>query len=164
MTGQKEIEMQTGMLNAGEGKAYWVVGDLYTVLASGEDTGGAYALIHATVPPGGEPPPHVHRRDDEAFYVLDGSLMFRADGRDIHPSAGAWVTLPKGCLHSFHNTGTTAARMLILVNPSGLEKFFAEVGQEATDRAAAPPPVTPADIDRLMAVAPRYGMEIRPPG
>jgi quercetin dioxygenase-like cupin family protein len=164
MTGRKEIAMQTGVLNAGEGKAYWVVGDLYTILASGEDTGGAYALIHAMVPPGAGPPPHVHRRDDEAFYVLDGSLTVRADGRDIPASAGTWVTLPKGSLHSFRNTGTTAARMLILVNPSGLEKFFAEVGQEATDRSAVPPPVTPADIDRLMAVAPRYGMEIRPPG
>jgi quercetin dioxygenase-like cupin family protein len=156
--------MDLNVLQAGEGKAYWVVGDRYTILASGEDTGGAFALIRAEVPPGGGPPPHVHRREDEAFYVLDGSLTFQADGRDLPASSGAWVTLPKGSLHTFKNTGTAAARMLILVSPSGLEKFFAEVGQEAAERTAVPPPVTPADIDRLLAVAPRYGIEIRPPG
>ena len=52
--------------------------------------------------------------------------------------------------------------MLIVVRPSGLERFFAEVGQEATDRSS-PPPVTPADVERLLAVAPRYGIEISPP-
>jgi quercetin dioxygenase-like cupin family protein len=154
--------MQTGVLNAGEGKAYWVVGDLYTILASGDDTGGAYALIHAKVLPGGGPPPHVHRREDEAFYVLEGELDFHADGRDIRATTGTWVTLARGSLHTFKNTGPGTARMLIVVTPSGLERFFAEVGQQATDRSS-PPPVTAADIDRLLAVAPRYGIEIRLP-
>src|SRR5688500_19633671 len=99
--------MHTGVLRAGEGKAYWVVGDLYTILASGEDTGGAYALIHAVVPPGGGPPPHTHSREDEAFYVLEGELAFHADGREFAATPGAWVTLARGSLHSFRNTGTT---------------------------------------------------------
>src|SRR5262245_66051805 len=118
--------MQTGVLNAGQGKAYWVVGDLYTVLASGEDTGGAFALIHAEVPPGGGPPPHLHRREDEAFYVLEGEVAFRADGRDIAATAGTWVTLARGSLHTFRNVGAATAKMLIVVTPSGLEQFFAE--------------------------------------
>ena len=54
--------MNTAALRAGEGRSFWVVGDLYTILAAGEDTGGAYALIHAVVPPQGGPPPHLHRR------------------------------------------------------------------------------------------------------
>jgi quercetin dioxygenase-like cupin family protein len=155
--------MDLKVVNAGEGRAYWVVGDLYTVLASGEETGGAYALIHAVVTPGGGPPPHIHRREDEAFYVLEGELAFHADGKAIPAAAGAWISLPKGSLHGFKNTGATAAQMLIVVTPSGLERFFAEVGQEATDRTAAPPPITPADIDRLLAVAPRYSIEIQLP-
>jgi quercetin dioxygenase-like cupin family protein len=156
--------MQTGVLAAGEGKAYWVVGDLYTILASGEDTGGAYALIHAVVPPGGGPPPHVHRREDEAFYVLEGELAFQADGRNFPATSGAWVTLPRGSLHTFKNSGTTTARMLIVVTPAGLDRFFAEVGTAAADRSAPPSPVTDADIDRLLAIAPRYGIDIQPPG
>jgi quercetin dioxygenase-like cupin family protein len=162
ITGRKEIEMITGVLKAGEGNAYWVVGDLYTILASGEETCGAYALIHVEVPPGGGPPPHVHRREDEAFYVLEGELAFQADGRDIAVTSGTWVTLAKGSLHTFRNAGTATAKMLIVVTPAGLERFFAEVGHKATDRAV-PPPATPADIELLLAVAPRYGLEIRPP-
>jgi quercetin dioxygenase-like cupin family protein len=162
MTGRKEGDMQTGVLKAGEGKAYWVVGDLYTILASGEDTGGAYALIHALVPPGGGPPPHIHRREDEAFYVLEGELAFQADGRSFTATAGSWVTLARGSLHAFRNTGTAPARALIVVTPAGLERYFAEVGQEATE-GSSPPPFTPADLERLLAVAPKYGMEIRPP-
>lgn len=152
--------MITDALKAGEGKAFWVVGDLYTVLASGDDTGGAYALIHAEVPPGGGPPPHIHGREDEAFYVIEGEIAFRADGRDIVGMPGMWITLAKGSLHQFKNTGRGTAKMLIVVSPSGLEKFFAEVGTPVTNRAS-PPTVTPADIERLKATAPKYGIEIR---
>jgi quercetin dioxygenase-like cupin family protein len=160
----KEGDMQTGVLKAGEGRAYWVVGDLYTILASGEDTGGAYALIHAEVPPGGGPPPHIHRREDEAFFILEGEVGVHVDGRDITATVGTWVSLARGSLHTFRNAGTTTAKMLIVVTPSGLERYFAEVGQEVTDRSAAPPPVTPADIEKLLAIAPRYGMEVKPQG
>lgn len=153
--------MHTGVLTPGSGPAYYVVGDLYTILTPGADTGGAFALIHAVVPPGGGPPPHVHRREDEAFYVLEGELTFHADGQSFTAGAGTWVTLAKNSVHRFHNDSAVPARMLILVTPAGLEKFFAEVGQPVTDRTATPPPVTHAAIERLLAVAPRYGIEIQ---
>src|SRR4051794_25172952 len=110
--------MLTGLRRAGEGRPYWVVGDRYTILAAGEDTGGAYALIHAEVPPGGGPPPHVHSREDEAFYILEGELTCQADGETIVATPGDWVTLPRGSLHTFRSTGPTPARMLILLSPS----------------------------------------------
>lgn len=150
--------MQTAMLRAGEGKSVWVVGDRYTFLAIGEDTGGAYALIHATVPPQGGPPPHVHRREDETFYVLEGELTFQADGRTFELKPGAFITLPKGSLHTFKNIGTTTAKMLITVNPAGLEQFFAEVGHGTQEE-----PVTPAAVEKLVAIASKYGLEIRVP-
>lgn len=151
--------MNTGVLRPGEGQSFWVVGDRYTFLATGEDTGGAYALIHALVPLGSGPPPHIHRREDETFYVLEGELTFQVDGRTFTASGGSFVTLPKGTLHSFLNTGPTPAKMLILVHPSGLEKFFAEVGKAAGDETEPPPP----DIAKLLAIAPRYGLEIQVP-
>ena len=94
-------------MRPGEGKSYWVVGDLYTILSSGEDTGGTYALIHALVPPGGGPPPHVHRREDEAFYILEGDLTFQAGGQTFAATAGAWVRLPKGSRHTFKTVSYT---------------------------------------------------------
>jgi quercetin dioxygenase-like cupin family protein len=66
--------MENGMLQAGKGRAVWVVGDHYTVKCSGEDTGGAFTLIEVLVPPGSGPPPHIHRREDEMFYVLAGEF------------------------------------------------------------------------------------------
>jgi quercetin dioxygenase-like cupin family protein len=151
--------MKTGVLLPGEGRSFWVVGDLYTFLATGEDTNGAYALIQALVPPGGGPPPHIHRREDETFYVLEGELTFHIDGRTLAASTGSFVTLPKGTLHSFKNTGPTPAKMLVIVHPSGLEKFFEEVGEEARGQSSPPAP----DIAKLVTVAPKYGLEIQVP-
>jgi quercetin dioxygenase-like cupin family protein len=155
--------MESGVLGAGEGRSVWVVGDRYTVKAAGEDTGGAFALVEALVPPGGGPPPHIHHREDEAFYVLEGELLFHADGRDIAAGAGSWVTLARGSLHHFKNVGDRTARMLIVVTPAGLERYFLEVGRAAGDgdgEAVAP---TPEDFEKLVAVAPEYGLEIRLP-
>ena len=129
---------------------------------TGEDTGGAFALVEAVVPPGGGPPPHVHSREDEAFYVLEGELTFHADGRDFTAGPGAWITLAKGSLHHFLNRSPDPARMLILVTPAGLEQYFLEVGREAADGETSLPP-TPEDIDRLLEAAPRYGLDIRLP-
>jgi quercetin dioxygenase-like cupin family protein len=155
--------MNTNVLHAGQGRSVWVVGDKYTFLARGEDTNGDYAMIHATVPPGSGPPPHIHRREDESFFVIEGQVAFQVDGRCFAATTGAWVALPKGTLHAFKNIGATPAQMLILVNPSGLDKFFEEVGQPDREES-----VTPAAIEKLAAVAPKYGLEIhlppQPPG
>ncbi|MCI0457514.1 MAG: cupin domain-containing protein [Gemmataceae bacterium] len=155
--------MNTNVMHSGQGRSFWVVGDRYTLLATGEDTGGSYALIEALVPPGGGPPPHIHHREDEAFYVIEGELAFHADGQSYRAGPGAWVTLAKGSLHHFKNEGAGQARMLIVVHPAGLEKFFAEVGREATGVDSGAGVVTPAEIEKLLAVAPRYGIEIRLP-
>jgi quercetin dioxygenase-like cupin family protein len=141
----------------GDGHALWVAGDRYIIRARGDDTGGAYALIEALVPPGGGPPPHVHTREDEAFYVLEGDLEFHADGRSFRAGPGAWVTLPRGSLHRFYNASDRPARLLILVTPAGFERFFEEVGVEADD----PVPFGPAEAEGLVAAAARYGVEIR---
>ena len=61
---------------AGAGRTLAVVGDVYRFLATGMDTNGKYALCEALVPPGGGPPPHVHSREEEGFYVLEGEITF----------------------------------------------------------------------------------------
>ena len=102
--------MDSGILQAGEGRSAWVVGDLYTVKAGGEDTGGAFALIEVLVPPQSGPPPHVHRREDEAFYVLEGEFEVHVDGNDLTAGPGSWVTLARGSLHHFKNVGRRPRR------------------------------------------------------
>jgi mannose-6-phosphate isomerase-like protein (cupin superfamily) len=155
--------MQAKITRPGEGRSIWVVGDRYTTLASGDETGGAYALIAAWVPPGGGPPLHLHHNEDEAFYVLEGDLVFEADGGRISAGPGAWVALPRGSRHRFQNVGPSPARMLVVVNPSGLERMFAEVGRDAKESSEDSGASMSEDIARLVAVAPRYGIEIFPP-
>ena len=115
------------------------------------------------MPPDAGPPPHVHSREDEAFYVLDGELQFHVDGRQFMAGSGAWVTLAKGSLHHFKNTGVTSARMLILVTPSGMEEYFLEVGRQAAPGETGPVTPTNDDIAKLFETASKYGLEIRQP-
>jgi uncharacterized cupin superfamily protein len=91
--------MDTGVLAAGNGKSFWIVGDRYTIKARGRDMGGAFALIEAIVYPGGGPPPHIDGRKDEAFYILERELALHADGRDLTAVSCEWVTFAKGSLH-----------------------------------------------------------------
>lgn len=71
-----------------EGRTLAVVGDVYRFLATGEDTDGKYALWEAVVPPGGGPPPHVHSRDEEGFYILEGEITFQVGGERVVGTPG----------------------------------------------------------------------------
>ena len=148
---------------AGAGTAYWGPGELMTYLATGEDTSGAFFLAELSVVPGGGTPPHIHHREDESFHVIEGSLTIQVGGNTITASAGDFAFLPRGIAHSFKNTGDGNAKALVLTTPAGLEHFFAEVFETATDRAATPPSSSKELIGRAMAAAPRYGLELLPP-
>lgn len=155
--------MHNGILGAGKGQAVWVVGDHYTIKAAGADTGGAFTLIEVLVPPQSGPPPHVHRREAEAFYVLEGKFEVHIDEQCVTAGPGSWVTLAKGSLHYFKNIGSTTAKLLIFATPAGLDQFFLEAGREATDASPASGAVQPEDIEKLLAIAPKYGIEIKMP-
>ena len=145
-----------------QGNSLWVAGELVTLKVLGEDTDGAFTLLEEVTPPQGGPPPHIHHREDEAFYVLEGELEFLVDDRTIPATAGSVAYGPRNILHAFKNVGTTPSRMLVFVAPAGLEKFFEEVGELASD-LSSPPPFGPPEIERLLAAAPKYGQEIPAP-
>jgi mannose-6-phosphate isomerase-like protein (cupin superfamily) len=146
-------------LAPGEGKALWVAGDLGTLKVVGEDTDGAFALAEDVSLPGGGPPPHVHHREDETFCVLKGVYEFSVGERTVQASAGSVVYGPRNIPHTFKNVGSIPARMLVFATPAGIEEFFEEVGEEATD-ISSPPPFGKERIERLLTAAPKYGMEI----
>jgi mannose-6-phosphate isomerase-like protein (cupin superfamily) len=138
------------------------VGDTYRFLATGNETDGRYATWEAIVPPGGGPPPHIHRREEESFYILEGEVTVHVGEEQIVATQGMFVNIPVGSLHGFKNESGQPARMLISVAPAGLEKMFLEVGQPLAVGETAQPP-SKAEIEKLMVVAPRYGVELKLP-
>jgi mannose-6-phosphate isomerase-like protein (cupin superfamily) len=134
---------------------------VYRFLATGEDTKGKYALIHALVGPGGGPPPHVHSREDEGFYILEGEITFTINGERVVATAGMFANMPVGTPHSFKNESNKSAKMLVSVAPAGLEKMFMEIGVPLAEGATTALPQRKEDVEKLLAIAPKYGIEIR---
>src|SRR6202790_1251368 len=100
-----------------QGRTIAVVGDVYRFLATGEDTNGKYALWEATVPPVGGPPPHVHSREEEGFYILEGEIMLQVGEERIVVTAGMFANMPVGTPHSFKKESEKPAKMLIFISP-----------------------------------------------
>ena len=147
----------------GKGRTVALVGDVYRFLATGEDTNCKYALIEALVGPGGGPPPHVHSREEEGFYILEGQITFTINGERVVATAGMFANMPVGTPHSFKNESNKPAKMLVSVAPAGLEKMFMEIGVPLAEGATTALPPTREDIEKLLAIAPKYGIEIRLP-
>ncbi len=146
-----------------EGRTVRVIADLVTFKALAADTGGAYSLFETTTLPQGGTPPHRQHYEEEAFFVLEGTYTFRIGDETVALGPGGFAFVPRGTIHAFTNTGSGPARMLILVTPGGIhEQFFAEIGEPIAD-PAAPPPAGPPDVEKLLAVAAKYGVEILPP-
>jgi mannose-6-phosphate isomerase-like protein (cupin superfamily) len=145
-----------------EGDSFWLAGALYTAKAVGKDTGWAYTLVEANTPPKGRSLPKIHHREDTTFYVLEGELEFMVGDELSVVGAGYFLYVGRGHWHTYENAGTGPARHLEMITPAGIEKFFEEVSVPTMDRSS-PPPFGQEDLDRLVASAPKYGLEIRYP-
>jgi quercetin dioxygenase-like cupin family protein len=148
---------------AGTGPAYQSPVDKITFLVTGEQTGGAFFMAEVLVPPGAGTPPHIHRREEESFYMQQGTLTIQVGGKTLMASPGDFVCLPRGVAHCFRNTGDVDAKFLVVVSPAGLEKFFEEAFFPVGNGSVEPPPMTEAFLARVFAAAPKCGLEFVPP-
>jgi mannose-6-phosphate isomerase-like protein (cupin superfamily) len=146
------------LLAPGAGSAIWFLRNRMTIKATAETTGGAYGLVETLIAPGFSPPLHVHHREDEAFWVLEGELTMRCGDRTFRASAGAFAFLPRGVPHTFVVEGDMPARMLTLLSPGGGEALFVEAGRPAEHDGL--PPAAPPDTELLKRVSEKYGSEI----
>jgi mannose-6-phosphate isomerase-like protein (cupin superfamily) len=162
-TGEETNQMKPIIRIRQQGRTVSLVGDVYRFLATGEDTNCKYALIEALVGPGGGPPPHVHSQEEEGFYILEGEITFTINGERVVATAGMFANMPVGTLHSFKNESNKPAKMLVSVAPAGLEKMFMEIGVPLAEGATTALPTTREEIEKLLAIAPKYGIEIRLP-
>jgi len=158
MTRPTKTADQACFLGPGEGEALWFLRNRMTVKATAETTGGAFGLLESWIPPGFSPPLHVHRREDEAFYVLEGEVTMRCGERTFLATAGSFVFLPRDVPHTFVVEGDRPARMLTLLTPGGGEGLFIEGGRPPEHDGL--PPAMPPDIAALKRVSEHFGAEI----
>ena len=148
--------------HADRAHSMWYRGDLFTFLATGEDTGGRYTIIEFAPKRGLEPPPHTHTREDEAYYVLDGELTFAVGDRSIPAQAGSFVFLPRGIQHAWR-IHTPEARLLMTFTPAGLEHFFMALADPVVGDDLHNAPQSRPDMARMRALADEYGLIFPPP-
>lgn len=143
-----------------EGRATWFFNALMTTTAGTAETGGAYSLTEHLVTAASNPPMHVQRDEDEAFYVLDGEIDFVVDGETATATPGTFAFVARGSAHLFR-VRTETARMLVICSgkpADNLEDFFLGMGEPATERAL-PTPAAP-DEDRLVSLCARTGIDL----
>lgn len=133
------------------------LGQRTSYLVNGEETCDTYAIIEQEFRKGLEPPAHVHRREEETFYVVNGELTVTIGETSVQAAAGSVVVLPRGIKHAYTVVSETA-KVLITVRPSGFETFFKELSTPLP--AELPPlPVGPPsreEVQALVLVAAKY--------
>jgi quercetin dioxygenase-like cupin family protein len=129
--------------------SFWYLNQLMSVLAEGEDTGGQLTVAEILFPPDSGPPLHVHEREDEAFYVLEGGLSVRMGDEEFEAAAGSFVFQPRGIPHTFRSSGD-GARVLLLVVPSGFEDYFRTLSRPA--EAMTLPPPRPPSAEQMVQI------------
>jgi quercetin dioxygenase-like cupin family protein len=140
-----------------------IAGGIYTILVSGEQTGGRYCLMDMLVPPGGGPPPHRHDFE-EMFTILEGEIELAFRGETHRAGTGLTVNIPANAPHSFKNKSDKTARLLCMCTPAGQEEFFMAVGDVIESRAAPPPKLSKAEqaerMERAKALSAKYRAEL----
>ncbi len=122
-----------------------IFGMRYSILATARQTNGQYGLVEAIASKEANSP-HIHSKEDEAFYVLSGELEFRIGDQIITGTSGTFIHAPKGIAHTFRSTSEEPAKLLIWVFPGGFERFFREI--DGTTSA-----------NKVMAIAKKYGLK-----
>ena len=141
------------------GQQRWFFGMLAEVKASAADTGGQYTLLEMTAPAGLQTPLHVHYREDEGFYVLDGSVTIEVGEETVELGPGQHAFGPRDIPHRF-TVGPDGARMIWVLTPSGFEDFVEEVSAPAETPTVPPASVLPPE--NAAEIVLRHGMELLP--
>jgi quercetin dioxygenase-like cupin family protein len=137
-------------VGAGEGeRSRSPLGGDITYIVRGGQSAGALAALEAVNPPGEGPPLHIHTREDECVYILDGEVRWKLGDQLSATGPGGFVFIPRGLPHTWQNVGDGDSRMLVTFAPAGMEGFF--------DRLSS---MTEFDLDEFRAAAAEHGMEV----
>lgn len=144
---------------SGHGEARWWFGQLAEIKATAADTGGRLTIVEVTCAPGFGAPLHVHHREDEAFWILDGDVTLYVGEQTIEAGAGDYAFGPRDIPHRY-TSGDAGCRMLFICTPGGFEGLVMDMSEPATARTLPPPAEQPPDMDWVQAVASKHGCEL----
>lgn len=136
------------------GRQVRMITDLVTILVTTADTDGTFTLVEIETPPSGGCPPHIHRYDDQCIYVVEGTYDVLIGDQHVEARVGTCVYLPHGTTFAYANTRNEPGRMLIFAAPGDIRESFMNDAGDHADR-----PVWEADMERVLAIAPKYGVE-----
>jgi quercetin dioxygenase-like cupin family protein len=138
----------------GEGETVLIPdGRQFLFKAVSTDTDGAYSLGEFVLPPAGAVLPHIHRENEEAFYVLEGEFAVGVGEQRVIARTGSFILIPRGTIHSLHNAGTTPARLLFVISPGGMERMYGEIGRVLSARERS------ADRSAIQSIRQKYRTE-----
>ena len=112
------------LVAAGEGKTVMLFGVRFDYKVTSDDSGGGIAVLEVEIPAGTLVKPHGHSREDEYSLVLAGSVGVRIGDRVLEAGTGAYLVKPRGIPHAMWNAGSSAARVIEILSPGGLEDYF----------------------------------------
>lgn len=144
-------------------RSYWYGPNLATILTNSAETNGAFSLVKTILRKGFDPPLHMHTREDESNYILEGEILYTIGEQQFHAKAGDYVHLPRNVQHTFQLL-TDTAQTLLLITPGGFEEMFMACGRPA--EVLTLPPLTgkppAAFFEKLMRVNEELGVTIFP--
>ncbi|QNI36119.1 cupin domain-containing protein [Edaphobacter albus] len=129
-------------------KAFKVFGENIEVLVTSEETQGTFSMIVQTSPPGGGPPPHMHRDEDEIFRVLQGEFELFDGTQWTKLQAGEYAYTLRGSVHTFRNCGTTEGKIQAIVIPGKLDRYLEAIS----------PFNMPQDVERVLEISQDFGI------
>lgn len=136
-----------------EGKLVWL-GSRFGVhfKIAGKVTGGSFSIVEHPIKPGELVTPHVHTREDELSYVIEGEIGVQVGDREFQAGPGCYIFKPRGVPHTFWNAGTERARLIEIISPAGFEKFFEELVELYPAGGGSP------EFQQVAELATRYGL------
>jgi mannose-6-phosphate isomerase-like protein (cupin superfamily) len=153
-TGFSAFHFHPALTDSSAGYSFTMLGTTMRLIAMAAATEGRFTVLEQVTPAGWGPPRHVHSREDEIVYILEGTYELSLGDERRTVSAGACAILPRGTPHGFRNVGGAPGRLFVVIAPGGLEEYFLAVGN------CSPPP-GPA---QLVELARPFGLTLLPPG
>jgi len=156
---QETEQLDPHVVGSDEGEARWWFGSLAVIRATAADTGGQMTIVEMTCPPGEEAPLHVHYREDEAFWILEGSATFYVGDSTIEASAGDYLFGPRNIPHRYI-VGADGCRMLFICTPAGFENLVIGMSESAGSRTLPPPAEGEPDFEEVARIAAENGCKL----